>query len=191
MRLVQYLSRNIKNKKTMKNFTTILLIAVSFIFFDSCKKAEEDETTQDPPTTTEQEEYVKCKIDGVDFLSKDDDVFNYAKIISLGGLTVHQLRGADDATEAIVLGLYDFDGVGTYDVSNPDKITGCQWLTVGPYATYDCNQGNAIAGLTPGTVEVAFHSAERIEGTFEFTAINTGDPDDIVTITEGEFGLNY
>ena len=181
----------IKNLKTMKKITSILLITISIFFLDSCDKAEEETTQPNPPNTIGQEEYVKCKIDGIDFLSKDDDPFNYAKIISLGGLTVHQLRGADEATEAILLGLYGFDGVGVYDVANPNAITGCQWLTVGPYATYDCNQGNAAAGITPGTVEVTFHSAERIEGIFEFTAINTGDPNDIVTITEGEFRLNY
>ena len=175
----------------MKKITSILLITISIFFLDSCKKAEEDTPQQDPPNITEQEEYVKCKIDGVDFISKDDDIFNHAKIISLGGLTVYQLRGADEATEAIVLGLYDFDGIGIYDVADPNKITGCQWLTVGPYATYDCNQANAMAGLTPGKIEVTYNSAERIEGTFEFTAVNTGDPNDIVTITEGEFRLNY
>ena len=175
----------------MKKITSILLIAVSVFFLDSCEKAEEETTQPNPPNPTGQEEYVKCKIDGVDFMSKDDDVFNYAKIISLGGLTVHQLRGADEATEAILLGLYNFDGVGIYDVADPDVITGCQWLTVGPYTTYDCNQENAAAGLTPGKIEVTFSSADRIEGTFEFTAINTGDPNDIISITEGEFRLNY
>ncbi len=175
----------------MKKITSILLIAASILLLGSCQKADEETTPPDSPNTTEQEEYVKCKIDGVDFLSKDDDVFNHAKIITLGSLTVHQLRGADDATEAIVLGLDDFDGVGIYNVDDPDKITGCQWLTVGPYTTYDCNQGNAQTGITPGKIEITFYSAERIEGTFEFTAINTGNPDDIVTITEGEFRLNY
>lgn len=175
----------------MKKITSILLIAISILFLDSCAKAEEETTQPNLPNTTGQEEYVKCKIDGVDFLSKDEDPFNYAKIITLGGLTVHQLRGADEATEAIVLGLYGFDGVGVYDVANPNVITGCQWLTVGPYTAYDCSQANATIGLTAGKIEVTYSSAERIEGTFEFTAINTGNPDDIVTITEGEFRLNY
>ena len=174
----------------MKKITTLLFIVTLLLSFHSCKKAKETtpEGGDDNPT---QEEFVKCKIDGVDFLSKDDGPFNHAKIISLGSLTVYQLRGADDATEAIVLGLYNFDGVGVYDVANPDKVTGCQWLTVGPYATYDCNQEKAQSGLTSGKVEVTYNSAERIEGTFEFTAINTGDENDKVTITEGEFRLNY
>ncbi len=174
----------------MKKITSILLIATFIFTFHSCKKADET-TPEGGDDTPTQEEYVKCKINGVDFLSKDDDPFNHAKIISLGGLTVYQLRGADEATEAIVLGLYDFDGIGVYDVADQDKVTGCQWLTVGPYATYDCNQANAIKGITSGKIEVTFNSAERIEGTFEFTAVNTGDETDKVTITEGEFRLNY
>ncbi len=174
----------------MKKITSILLIATFIFTFHSCKKADET-TPEGGDDTPTQEEYVKCKINGVDFLSKDDDPFNHAKIISLGGLTVYQLRGADEATEAIVLGLYDFDGIGVYYVADQDKVTGCQWLTAGPYATYDCNQANAIKGITSGKIEVTFNSAERIEGTFEFTAVNTGDETDKVTITEGEFRLNY
>ena len=173
----------------MKKFTTILLIAALIFAFQSCEKT--DETIPDGGDTPTQGEYVKCKINGVDFLSKDDNLFNHAKIISLGGLSVHQLRGADDATEAILLSLYDFDGVGTYDVANPDKNTVCQWLTVGPYATYDCSLKNALAGKVAGKVVVTSNSAERIEGTFEFTAVNGVDETDKVTITNGEFGLNY
>jgi hypothetical protein len=173
----------------MKKINSILLIVLLIAIFQSCKKT--DETTPTGDNNPSQEEYVKCKIDGVDFLSKDDVLFNHAKIISLGGLTVYQLRGADDATEAIVLSLYDFEGVGLYDVSNPDKESNCQWLTVGPYATYDCNQKNAIAGKVSGKIEVTFNSSERIEGTFEFTAINGENETDRVTITEGEFRLNY
>ncbi len=173
----------------MKKITTILLIATLILNFNSCKKA--DETTPDGGNTPSQEEFVKCKIDGVDFISKDDNLFNYAKIISLGGLTAYQLRGADEATEAILLSLYDFDGTGVYDVADPDKNTTCQWLTVGPYATYGCDRKNALAGKVSGKVEITFNSAERIEGTFEFTAINGENETDKVTITEGEFRLNY
>jgi len=173
----------------MKKITTLLLIVTLVFNFHSCKKA--DETTPEGGDKPTQAEYVKCKIDGVDFLSKDDNLFNHAKIISLGGLSVHQLRGADDATEAILLSLYDFDGVGVYDVANPDKETVCQWLTVGPYATYGCNRKNALAGKVSGKVEITFNSADRIEGTFEFTAVNGEDETDKVTITEGEFRLNY
>lgn len=173
----------------MKRINSILIIALLMSIFQSCKKVEE--TTPGGDDTPTQEQYVRCKIDGVNFLSKDDALFNHAKIISLGGLTVYQLRGADDATEAILLSLYDFDGVGVYDVANPDKNTNCQWLTVGPYATYDCSQENAIAEKVSGKIEVTFNSAERIEGTFEFVAMNGGDETDKVTITEGEFRLNY
>ena len=55
----------------------------------------------------------------------------------------------------------------------------------------NCSQENVVAGLTPGKIEVTFHSAEKIEGTFEFTAIITGGPDDKVIITKGEFRLDY
>ena len=174
----------------MKKFTTFLLIATFIFAFQSCKKA--DETTPDGgDDTPTQEEYVKCKIDGVDFLSKDEDSFNTAKIFSAGGVTIYQLRGGDESLEAIILGFYDFDGVGVYNIADPDKRTGCQYLTVGPPMTYDCSQGNALEGTTSGKIEITFSSDERVEGTFECIAVNSGDETDKVTITEGEFRLNY
>jgi len=63
----------------------------------------------------------------------------------------------------------------------------CNKFTVGPYATYDCSLKNALAGK----IVVTFNSTERIEGTLEFTAINGVDETDKVTITNGEFSLNY
>ena len=182
-----------KNQTAKSNFKSIFSFAflALFLVFQSCSKDDVIEPETPDTTTPSQEQYVKCKIDGVDFLSKDDALFNHAKIITLGGLTVHQLRGANTETEAIVLGLYGFNGVGVYNINDPDVITGAQWLTVNPYATYDCNQAKAIAGTTSGKIEVTFHSAEKIEGTFEFTAENTGNPGEIVTITDGEFRLNY
>ncbi|RLD76559.1 MAG: hypothetical protein DRJ07_16130, partial [Bacteroidetes bacterium] len=55
-----------KKLKTMKKITTLLLIAIFIFAFQSCKKAEE--TTPGGDNTPTQEEYVSCKIDGVDFL---------------------------------------------------------------------------------------------------------------------------
>ncbi|RLD78965.1 MAG: hypothetical protein DRJ10_09535 [Bacteroidetes bacterium] len=173
----------------MKKITTLLLIAIFIFAFQSCKKAEE--TTPGGDNTPTQEEYVSCKIDGVDFLSKDEDNFNTAKIFSAGGVTIYQLRGGDESLEAIILGFYDFDGVGIYNMADPDKASGIQYLTVGPPLTYDCSQGNALEGITSGKIEITFSSDERVEGTFECIAVNSGNVNDKVTITDGSFRLNY
>jgi hypothetical protein len=186
-------SITIKLPHTFKNWTKLFraltISGVLFLLLQSCSKDAAIEPETPVSGNVNQEQYIKCKIDGVDFLSKDDTRFNYARVLSVGGLTAHQLRGASEATEAILLTFYDFSGVGVYNMDDPNVNTTAQWLTVNPYATYDCSQANA--GITSGKIEVTFQNSERIEGTFAFTAVDKGNISDKVTITDGEFRLNY
>ncbi|UTW63930.1 hypothetical protein KFE98_07270 [bacterium SCSIO 12741] len=193
----------------MKKAAKLGLSALALLLvFYSCKKEEtpEPETPTTTTTTTNnnsnnnnnpvtQGEYIQCKIDGKDFLSKDDDEnrFSYARI----NFGQHHLKGADSTTQSINLWFFEFDSVGTYPVGGPNNVS-CQWLTTNPLKTYDCSEKLAKDGITTGQIVVTHFDGVKIEGTFEFTAVfpdwnDPQNPDysDKVTVTEGKFRLNY
>jgi hypothetical protein len=164
----------------------MLMLAFAAIFMFSCNPENEEPENETP--TPNQEEYIQCKIDGVDFLSKDDeeDLFSYARI----NFGQHHLKGADETTQSINLWFWQFDGVGTYPIGGENNVS-CQWLTVNPNATYDCNETLTGEGKTSGQIEVTASDENWIEGTFEFTAVNTTDHSDQVVVTDGKFKLKY
>lgn len=176
----------------MKNIFKLMALVFACSVMVACDKEteepEEEPKNENTNNNVTQGEYIKCKVDGVEFLSKDDEdnLFSYARIV----FGQHHMKGADDTKQSINLYLWEFDGEGTYPVGG-EKNASCQWLTVNPNATYDCNETLAKDGVTTGTIVVTKASETSIEGTFEFTAVNVGDQEDKVTVTDGEFKLNY
>lgn len=180
----------------MMNITfrvAVALLACAF-FFGSCAEEADDEDTS--PSQSQEEEvdgvagrdvYVKCKVNGEDFLSKDDERFNHLKKI----VTTYQLRGGDEETNSILLHIFKYAGEGTYDLSDPEVSASCQYLGTNPPRTWDCNGEKAQAGITQGKITLTKSDDEGMEGTFEFTAVLVTDENDKVTVTDGEFKLKY
>lgn len=178
----------------MKNFTSILLIAIALLMFDSCKKAEETTPETEIPQENnlpDQEEFVMCKLNGADFLSNDDSRFHHYIDNTAGSEHMLNLRGSNVDVDGFTFLFWDFTGVGEYLIANDADKCAMQYTEgVPPTVTYESNQANASSGLTSGKIIVTVHSDTQIEGTFEFTAINNADPTDKITVTEGAFRIN-
>ncbi len=174
----------------MKKITTLLLIASLVLNFHACKKAEET-TPGGGSGTPSQEEFVKCKIDGVDFLSNDDSQYHHYIDNTAGNNKWLNLRGSNIDVDGITFLFWNFTGVGEYDISNAEDWCALQYTEgVPPTVTYECNEENATAGTTSGKIIVTVHNDTQVEGTFEFSAINTTNPNDKMTFTEGSFRIN-
>ena len=179
-------------KKISSIAGTITLFAMFILFIQSCKKEDVIEPNVDPTitTTVNQDEFVKCKIDGQDFLSYDDSRYYHYIANTAGPNKWLNLRGSNIDVNGIAFLFWNFNGVGEYDISSASDSCSLQYnigLTSNP--SYVCDYTNANAGTTSGKIKVTVHDAEKIEGTFEFTAINSQDPSDRVEVTEGSFRI--
>ena len=174
----------------MKKITTLLLIATLVFSFHSCKKADET-TPKGGENTPTQEEFVKCKINGVDFLSNDDSRYHHYIPNTAGNNKWLNLRGSNIDVDGITFLFWDFTGVGEYDISKLADSCALKYTEgVPPTVTYECNQVNASAGTTSGKINVTVHNDTQVEGTFEFSAINNADPNDKMIFSEGSFRIN-
>lgn len=181
----------------MKTLRTAIILIIATLAFSGCKKEDNDIDT--PQTnnqsgnqqTINQDEYVACKVNGVDFLSKDDTRFNHAKKFAVAGHVTYQFRGGNDTTNSILISFFNEFKPGTFEIKSSTNNASCQYLVSNPLTTYDCNQGLAQKGTTSGTVTVTSKTDEWVEGTFEFTAVKTTDHSDKVTVTDGRFKLKF
>lgn len=184
-------------KLLSKQFFILFIISASIL---ACSDDDEDVQPASPAssnnngnggnngggTTINQDYYVFCKVDGIDFLSKDDARFNTARVFAGNQ---HQLRGANDTTNSVNLSLWNFQGVGTYNIPNSSKHATATYLTVNPLSTFACDTN--LAPNARGKIIVTSYDTASIEGSFEFTAHLSTDISKTVSITEGKFKLKY
>lgn len=181
-------------KTFLKTITAIICIS---IFFSSCQNTEE--TLEDTLKIPNQDQYLICKINGVDFLSKDDPLFSYVKIFSVAGNTTYQFVAKDETTNGIgFLFVNKFNGVGTYNIKDNTNGSNVSFgYTINAVKSYGTDGGNsAPANTTHGTITITASNDTYIEGTFTFKAVapdwsDTSNPDfsDVVDVTDGEFKL--
>lgn len=197
----------------MKNLTkTLVILFLASISFIACEKEDDTEPTTPvinnngggnngggtsnlDTSITNRNEYVYCKIDGVEFTSRDDTRFNRIRE-PFGNF---QLIGTGPSgTGGITITLWDYDGrTGVFDAStsngnsNPNLAStiSLQRLAENPRVTYDCSYNNSTMGLTMGSANITRSDSLFMEGTFEFTAVNPSDSTDKVVVTEGAFKL--
>lgn len=199
----------------MKNmFKAFLFLAVISLTIFACD-SEDDEATPASPiinnnqgnnnngggnsnadtSITNRNEYVYCKIDGVEFTSRDDTRFNRIRE-QFGNF---QLIGTGASGEGgITITLWGYNGrTGLFDAttsngnSNPNLAStiSLQRLNENPRITYDCSYNNSNMGLTMGSANITRSDSLFMEGTFKFTAVNPSDSTDKVVVTEGLFKL--
>lgn len=184
--------KNSKNQIPKTNYKSLFSFAFMalFILFQSCSKDDVIEPETPDTTTPSQDEYVKCKIDGKDFLSYDDSRYYHYIANTAGPNKWLNIRGSNVDVNTVTMLFWNFDGVGEYDVSSSQDSCSIQYnIGLTSSTSYVCDRANASAGQTSGKIKVTVHNDTQIEGTFEFTAINTVDPNDKVTITEGSFRI--
>jgi hypothetical protein len=131
-----------------------------------------------PPAGTEA---ISAKVDGV-----------YTGFTATAGLVINPILGKTmsiggaSGDKRIFIGIYDFKGVGTYDIDNVIAQSGYN-TDLGQYGSYASPDGKVS-----GKIIVTSASATQIKGTFEFEIPNE---DSTLTtkkkITEGKFDVPY
>ena len=166
--------------KLLKNIFAILLVT---FFFISCGGDDDNET---PDTTPITGNFMKAKIDGVDY--------NADAIRVLAGQTSNRITIAsalaDNRNFEIVLNYPT--GVGTYSIPVPADKDYTLKLVYG--------DGNASTSLfsagacssTTGTLVITSMTERYVAGTFSFTAKKAGDCSATAkVITEGSFRAGF
>lgn len=149
----------------MKKFHLLVLFALSALMMQSCigmlMRGDGGKVT--------------CDVDGDSFTSSvvvATNVSNELTVTASGGIS-----------KQVSLIITDFNGTGTYEVTNSStEENSCRWTgsvdpTTGSYTT--------MGGLGSGTIEVTDFSEDRVEGTFSFTAKNQEGGE--VEVTNGAF----
>jgi hypothetical protein len=160
-------------KSTLIRFSLLLFIG-AFVM-SSCKdnNNDDDDDNNPPPTVTAD---FKAKVDDVQFEGK----FISAKIDKNNNLIIYSY---DDQDAEITLGMLNFDGEGTYELS-PSSQNGATYdsdtSVTGYYTTFGEN-GNGNIIITKWE-----DSDSLISGTFSFDAQYISSTS-IVTVTDGVF----
>lgn len=201
-------------------FKSILILFTISLCLVACDK--EDDVVQPASTTNNngggnngggntgggsnpnQDFYITGKMNGVDFLSKDDNRFTYARLFSIAGTEQHQLIGNGDSIGGASLYLQrrngvGFNGVGRYDfANNSDASLSLNWIPSDRQVTYNADNDKYNRGWVDGYIDITSYDSSIIEGTFAFKAVNPDwsdpqNPDysDSLRITEGKFRLQY
>lgn len=155
-------------KFSMKNLLLLLLL-VSGLTFTSCN---DDEAMPDTP-------FITATVNG--------EAFTAAEITAVGDDTLGELVVFSSGTNAasdITIGL-----------NIPETVEANQTYEVDAFdfgLTYGTDDEDA-SYLTVGSVTLSEFDADgqSMRGTFNFTATNSDDETDVVTVTGGEFYIEY
>lgn len=127
-------------------------------------------------------EFVKAKVNGQNFSSST--TFDAVGASHPQASTV-VIQGSNDQGHAIQLMIMNYDGPGTYDVSD---MTGGQALytQASPFTSYS----SAAGGVAEGEVTITEMTDTQVEGEFSFVGKET-DGDGTVEVTQGQFRANF
>jgi len=163
--------------KTLRFLSLILMVSLAVV---SCKK--DDDGGEDP---TGGEGTLTAKVDG----QTVNTTLGITAVENSGTLAI---SGGTMESENLQIIITSFNGVGTYplnftnigtysylpDPSNPDPNT------VVVYATVNGLQNT-------GEINITSYSNSNVKGTFSFTGYNYQDTSDTVSVTEGQFNINF
>jgi len=178
------------------NVTFLLICTLFLTVITSC--SNDDPEDDDVEVVTAAEGTMIAEVDGNAFTSLS--LATFATFQTIPGVgTYLNITGSDVNVTTITLNIYDYNGVGTYnleivddfiyvnnalyaetnvDVNDPLKSTVVQWGV----PTEDRTD-------ITGSVTITEDTDTKIVGTFEFTAI-TDDLSSTVEITSGAFNLS-
>lgn len=167
----------------MKNFnkTILVLLAVLAVSLGSCSKSDDGGSDPQGGTGT-----FKAKVNGNSFTGMEGTVM---AITSADGSVFAVSGGTMESENLQIVISQGFDGVGTYDLglmnigtysylpdaSNPDPSTVVIYSTVGTQSA--------------GQLRVSSYDGNVAKGTFSFTGANLNNPNDTVSVTDGEFNI--
>ncbi|MGV3461220.1 MAG: DUF6252 family protein [Flavobacterium sp.] len=167
--------------KTLGLLRAALLVSLSF-FAASCGDDDSGSTNNTNPGG----EYVSAKVNGEAFGSST--LFD-AVAASNPNATTLVVQGSDNGGNAIQIMLLNFDGEGTYNLSN--MING-QLLYTKLQGTTAISYSSAAEGSANGTAEITLVDDTKVEGNFSFTGrrVQEGSTE-TVNVTEGSFRANF
>lgn len=175
----------------MKNLkkTIALLFAIGAMTFMGCSSDDDGNTNNGGANGSG--EYVRVKIDGVDWSASTSFDTTGGTLSTTGSVTVLVVQGSDEGGNAINFTIANYDGPGTYttgdSVTNTNLI---QYLSISPVAGWASNVATSVVGgLTPGSITVTSDDNGVVIGTFSFDGYNANDMSTKV-FTEGEFRAN-
>ncbi|MGI8950719.1 MAG: DUF6252 family protein [Chitinophagaceae bacterium] len=173
------------NASNMKiQFKYIFIFFPLFISITTCKKGL-TKATQNGANT------FSCKINGNIFEPcpkigvPDPSLYGGLSITSIiiARVTADCYSGTPQKSVAIELS--HFNGIGNYSLTDSNYV--CTYIEYGPGVSVK------IYKSINGTVTITKDDRTNyiLSGTFEFTAENTNDVNDAVTVNDGRFDLSY
>lgn len=168
----------------MKTLTKLTLIA-TFLFgsftFMSC--SDDDSNSNSNGGGNQSGEFVSAKVNGVDFASST--LFDAVGASHPNSSTL-VVQGSDNSGKAIQIMIMNFNGTGTYNLSNMQNGQ-LLYTVASPFTSYSSAAGNGAQG----TVEITLVDNTKVEGNFSFTGKNPSDNTQSVTVTDGAFRANF
>ncbi len=168
-------------KKILLIFLSLFIIGA---FLSTCKKDKLPKATEKGANT------FGCKINGVSFKPCEnkyisdptlyggmDQTFNEAFVTAECNNPKPQRR--------VYIQLYNFRGVGDYLLSDSNNI--CTYKQRYPDKIYQ----SFLTGKGKVTITKDDRTNYILSGTFEFTAANQDNSNDVVTVTDGRFDVSY
>lgn len=167
--------------KTLKLLTAAMLVSLSF-FATSCSDDDGGSNGGGNPSG----EYVSAKVNGQAFSSST--MFD-AVAASNPNATTLMVQGSDNGGNAIQIMIMNFDGEGTYNLSN---ITNGQMIYTKLQNMTAISYSSAAEGGASGTAEITLADDTKVEGNFSFTGrrVQEGSTE-TVNVTEGSFRANF
>ena len=154
---------------------------------DSSSGPDDSKDPNDPKDPNEPVAAMSARVDGADWMAQSTDLEAEAVKGIPGGYRVLAVDNPGVAFRQIVLDLYNIGSPGTYPFGVTASI-------IGAYATYQMSGARiwhtAYTGEA-GTVTLSEVSAERLAGTFQFSAtpMLTSPATGTVVVTEGTFDV--
>lgn len=165
--------------KKLRLLTAALLVSLSF-FAASCGDDDSGATNNNNTSG----EFVSAKVNGQAFSSST--MFDAVAASNPTPSTV-MVQGSDNSGKAIQIMIMNFDGEGTYNLSN--MTSGQMLYTVAsPFVSYSSAAGEGASG----TVEIILVDDTKVEGNFSFTGKKVQEgATETVNVTEGSFRANF
>ena len=162
-------------------FMRLILCGILCLVITSCSSEENDESNNGSG------EFIMASVETLSFESSDvADGVTASKIESTNS-TTYLVQGFDDAGNAIVLTIADFDGVGTYNFTANSGDNDASGLFLSQSAAWSSFGGTGGSG----TIDVLTDTENKTTGTFEFVGVQADMVSSIRAITNGRYSANY
>ncbi len=157
--------------------TKFLFYFVLLILFVSCSSSDDGGTG----------EFIIADVGTLNFESSNIPNAVTAAKIESSDTTTYIVQGFDDAANAIVLFIADYDGPGTYEFSFSEENNGTSGLFSDLNNSWSSNGGQDGAGI----ITVLTDTANETTGRFEFVGVDANNETSTKTTTNGSFRAFY